>query len=727
MSISDDGIPAGRTALLNGADGGTLQASGPLTGSRFAAPTEPIGIALPTPVFTINPAIDDIQPRSGAPGTAVAIIGRNFNPFEGQVRFNGVLANYVPSGTTRIDTTVPAGATTGRVTVDGFASAFDFVVLAPSTAPTIQGFSPTAGRAGEGINITGTNLDKVTEARFNGVRADGIFAFSPTILQATVPQGATTGPISVSGPTGSATSTASFTVATGFPGITSFSPAAGAPGAQVDIFGTELGAANRVTFNGVDAQFTVVSNTQVRAFVPGFVGSGPIRVHTPLGIAVSAANFFAGSGLPRLDSFSPTSGRPGDIVTLNGADLNLATGVRIGALRIQVISRPSNQQITFTLPQNAATGNVILESAAGEVQGGVFTVLPPLMTTVTGISPTQGIPGIGVFISGTALDRVTGGSFAPGIPVQLNPTGDGRLGTTVPAGAVTGPITLNTPTGTVLTPVFTVIPTDLPPNVVVLSPGAGQVFSGGQVINVAWTAGDDGSIVSQDIRFSSNGGATFQTLVPGLPGATRDLLVQLPAQATDSAVIAVRATDNTGKTGEGRSGIFRILGTPADAKPLVTVTAPNGGEVLTPGQTVTISWNSSDDKGLASHDVRYSVDGGATFQPVVLGIPGFRQNAMWTVPNLPTDRGLISVTATDTIGQSTEDRSNAFFRIVRPVTPPGVKAIVPKEGPLSGGTVVIVTGTGFQPGCRVRVGGRDAATLFIDPTRLQAVTPPGAA
>ncbi|HEU4883357.1 MAG TPA: IPT/TIG domain-containing protein, partial [Longimicrobium sp.] len=47
--------------------------------------------------------------------------------------------------------------------------------------------------------------------------------------------------------------------------------------------------------------------------------------------------------------------------------------------------------------------------------------------------------------------------------------------------------------------------------------------------------------------------------------------------------------------------------------------------------------------------------------------------------------------------------------------------------PLSGGTVVIVTGTGFQPGCRVRVGGRDAATLFIDPTRLQAVTPPGAA
>ncbi|HEX6368758.1 MAG TPA: IPT/TIG domain-containing protein [Longimicrobium sp.] len=708
MSISDDGIPGG-TRLLNGdattGDAGAIfdpldpngevDGQSLIIGSRFVIPTDGSELAFPVPVFTLNPVIEDIQPRSGAPGTPVVILGRNFTPFEGVVRFNGAVSDYFCNSTTRIDSKVPPAASTGRVSVDGFDSPFDFVVLAPGTAPTIQSFAPTAGRAGEGINITGTNLDKVTEVRFNGVRSDGIFAFSPAILQATVPQGATTGPISVSGPTGSATSAGSFTVATGFPSITSFSPTAGAPGAQVDIFGTELGTANRVTFNAADAQFTVVGNTQVRAFVPGFVGSGPIRVHTPLGIAVSATNFFAGSGLPVLTSFTPTSGRPNDIVTLNGQNLNLATGVRIGALRIGVISRPSNQQITFTVPPNAVTGPIILESAAGEVQGGVFTVLPPLTTTVTGISPTQGFPGIGVFISGTALDRVTGGSFAPGIPVQVNPTGDGRLATTVPTGAVTGPITLNTPTGPVFTPVFTVIPTDLPPNVIVLSPGAGQTFNAGQVINVVWSAGDDGTIVSQDIRYSSTGGATFTTLVPGLPGATRDLLVQLPGQGTDSAVIAVRATDNTGKTGEGRSGTFRVLGAPMDARPVVAVTTPNGGEQLTVGQQVTISWTSSDDKGLVSHDVRFSVDGGATFQPVVLGIPGFRQNAMWTVPDLPTDRALVSVTATDTIGQATEDRSNAFFRIVRAAdAKPLVTVTTPNGGEqLTAGQTVTISWT----------------------------------
>ncbi|HYR10735.1 MAG TPA: hypothetical protein VEQ60_23355, partial [Longimicrobium sp.] len=238
MSMSDDGIPLTRASLLNGADGGaTLAPADPLPadgggenlviGSRFTGPTDS-GLVFPGPVFTLNPVIDDLQPRSGAPGTPVIILGRNFTPFEGVVRFNGVVSTYNASSTTRIDTVVPSNASTGPVSVDGFNSPFNFTVLAPSPAPTIQGFSPAAGRPGDVVNVTGTNLDKVTEVRFNGVRSDGIFAFSTNILQATVPQGATTGPISVSGPSGSATSAGSFVVGTGFPSITSFSPAAGA-------------------------------------------------------------------------------------------------------------------------------------------------------------------------------------------------------------------------------------------------------------------------------------------------------------------------------------------------------------------------------------------------------------------------------------------------------------------------------------------------------------------
>ena len=699
MSISDDGIPVNRTTLLNGAlagedaaapaeSGALIQPLDPfggdggetaLIGSRFIIPTEPVeALPFPGPVFGLPPAIDDAIPRSGAPGTPVVIIGRNFDPVEGDLRFNGTQAGYFPTSTTRIETRVPNGATTGRITVNGVQSAFDFTVV-QSSAPTVAGFSPQGGRPGDVVTISGSNLASVTQVRFGGAPADSFIPFSAQILQATVPQNASTGPISVTNPAGTAASAASFVVGTGFPTITSFMPQAGPPGAQVDIFGTELGGASRVTFNGADAQFSVVSGTQVRATVPGFVGSGPIRVHTPLGIAVSATSFFAGSALPRLDSFTPTSGRVNDVVTLNGADLNLATGVRIGTVRVPAISRPSNQQITLTVPPGAVTAPFFLESDAGTVQGpGVFTVLPPATTTVSGISPTSGFPGIVLFISGTGLDRVTGVFFSPGVPAQFGLAPDGRIAATVPDGAVTGPIRLETPTGPVFTPPFTVIPREMAPVVAVLTPNGGQSFNAGQVIEVNWTVFDDGQIVSQDIRYSRDGGATFQVLVPGLPGATRTLLVQIPADgASESALVSITARDNAGLTGEGRSGLFRVLG---DRPPAVAVVTPNGGETFTAGQSVTISWNSSDDVGLMSHDVRFSTDGGASFQDIAVGIPGFRRNAVWTVPDQPSDRVLVSVTARDTKGQATEDRSDAFFRISGVDRPPSVVVLTPNGG-----------------------------------------------
>lgn len=731
MSTTDGTI---RTLTRTSTDGGTADGSTlagdalprtePRAGGLTTVGTERIGsLPFPGPIVGLSPTINDALPRSGAPGTQVVILGSNF-PVDGDLRFNGVQAFYVFSSTMRIETQVPQGASTGRITLNGVQSPFDFVVGAPSGAPTIAGFTPTAGRAGDFVSINGTNLDRVTEVRFNGVRADAPFIFSPQILQATVPQGATSGPLTVTGPSGSATSAQPFTVATGIPSITGFSPPAGAPGQQVDIFGTELGGANRVTFNGADAQFSVISNTQVRAAVPGFVGNGPIRVHTPLGVAVSATSFVVGT-LPRFDSFSPTSGRPGDIVALNGANLNAVTRVRFGNVPVPAISRPSNQQITLTVPPGVVTAPIFLDSDAGTVQGpGVFTVLSPAATTVSSINPTSGRSGFAVAVNGTGLLRVTGVFFAPGIPADaFGAESDTLLRAFPPAGAVTGPIRLDTPTGPVFTPVFTII-ADAKPTVSVANPAAGAQFNGGQVISVDWFAGDDGTIVSQDIRYSPDGGSTFQTLAPGVPGNVRSQLVQLPTPATSNALISVTARDNIGQVGEGRSGIFRVLG---DAPPRVTVLVPNGGELLTAGQTVEIQWDSSDDVGLASHDVRFSPDGGATFQPIATGIPGFRRAVQWTVPGQPTDRALVSVIARDTAGRTAEDRSNALFRIQLAAPAPVITSVDPGQGRLAGGTAVTVRGAAFVPGARVRIGGSDAATTYVSDVQLNAVTPAGAA
>ena len=54
--------------------------------------------------------------------------------------------------------------------------------------------------------------------------------------------------------------------------------------------------------------------------------------------------------------------------------------------------------------------------------------------------------------------------------------------------------------------------------------------------------------------------------------------------------------------------------------PTVTVTAPNGGETLTPGGSFNITWTASDNVGVANVDLAYSTDGGATY-PNVFAIP----------------------------------------------------------------------------------------------------------
>ncbi|HYG65903.1 MAG TPA: M12 family metallo-peptidase [Thermoanaerobaculia bacterium] len=58
------------------------------------------------------------------------------------------------------------------------------------------------------------------------------------------------------------------------------------------------------------------------------------------------------------------------------------------------------------------------------------------------------------------------------------------------------------------------------------------------------------------------------------------------------------------------------------------------------------------------------------------------------------------------------------------VTNPSVAAIIPKSGPTSGGTPVVITGTNFLSGASVTIGGSPAAAVIVlSPTTITAVTP----
>jgi hypothetical protein len=75
--------------------------------------------------------------------------------------------------------------------------------------PSVSGFSPPTGGPGSTVTISGSNFTGATAVRFNGVSAT-FSVTNDTTISATVPSGATAGPISVSNPSGTGTSASNF-------------------------------------------------------------------------------------------------------------------------------------------------------------------------------------------------------------------------------------------------------------------------------------------------------------------------------------------------------------------------------------------------------------------------------------------------------------------------------------------------------------------------------------
>ncbi len=238
-----------------------------------------------TPYF---PYITRFEPDGGPRGTQVEIYGLNFGPTP-TVRFNGVIdptAMVVtqPIGE-KITAHVPAGASTGRITVSS-ASGTSTNTLTFYVPPWLNSFTPEQGFVGDHVTLTGTNFNGATEVYFGETSAP--FAVAPGQLDATVPVEARSSALTVVTPGGLITSTNAYQV---LPRITNFTPELGATGAVITVLGTSLSEASAVYFNGVGASFTKVSSTEVTAVVPGTASTGPIRVDTPSGTAVTTNLF----------------------------------------------------------------------------------------------------------------------------------------------------------------------------------------------------------------------------------------------------------------------------------------------------------------------------------------------------------------------------------------------------------------------------------------------------
>jgi uncharacterized repeat protein (TIGR03803 family) len=134
-------------------------------------------------------------PAARPVGGMVEILGQGFTGATG-VSFNGTSAFFTVGSDTYLTATVPAGATTGSITVAEPGGTLTSNKIF-RVKPQISSFSPTSGPAGTTVIITGNSFTGATEVTFAVQKKATFTVDSDTQITATVPAGATTGVICV--------------------------------------------------------------------------------------------------------------------------------------------------------------------------------------------------------------------------------------------------------------------------------------------------------------------------------------------------------------------------------------------------------------------------------------------------------------------------------------------------------------------------------------------------
>jgi photosystem II stability/assembly factor-like uncharacterized protein len=330
------------------------------------------------PTLTVEPLITGLPVTSGTVGSSVTVNGFAFGADKpaagGHIFFNGVEAATTGWQYDQVTATVPE-TVRGPVTVTtSFGTSNDNYVF--SVVPNVGSLSRSDGRVGDSVVITGTGFGATKGAStvsFNGSGA-ATTAWSATSITATVPAGATSGPIVVT-TTGGSSGGTGFTVK---PKITGIDPAAVMPGVtEVTISGYTFGATqagSTVTFNGVDAGAAISwSDTGIKIKAPLGCTSGDILVTTTMG----SSNGFAFSVGPHIDAVSPTHGPPTGPVTITGNNFKATQGasqVKFNGVDAGVADSWSNTLIKVKTPYGAETGPVTVTTAEGTSNTVTFEV-----------------------------------------------------------------------------------------------------------------------------------------------------------------------------------------------------------------------------------------------------------------------------------------------------------------------------------------------------------------
>mgnify|MGYP006170420175 FL=1 len=204
--------------------------------------------------------------------------------------------------------------------------------------------------------------------------------------------------------------------------------------------------------------------------------------------------------------------------------------------------------------------------------------------------------------------------------------------------------------------VFNVNPTA---GITVLTPNGGEELSGCSPYVITWSKPSN-CINRFRIEYSINNGSTWTSIATPLNSGTDNTQSQtwnVPNTITSTEALIRVADFDQASINDVSDAVFSI--NPSNN---ITVTSPNGGEVLNALTNHTITWtNTPSVSGL--YNVLYSTNGGSTWTTIASSITG--NGYIWSVPNIPSTNCLVRVV--DSGSSCKVDESDAVFTIDPPL------------------------------------------------------------
>jgi trimeric autotransporter adhesin len=483
----------------------------------------------------------------------------------------------------RVTQVVESDGTTTQYTYDANGNVLSINRVQGSDPFSVTSVSAGSAAVGATVTITGTGFSTLSSQdtiSFNGVPATILYS-SGTRIVAAIPNGATSGPLAVTSPNGTAVASSQFAIVP--VSISNLTPLMGVAGSALTVFGGGFDpnvSNDSVTINGFAASVSSAGTTQLQVSVPSGATPGHIALTTTLGTAVSSGYFFipaAGFTLSQVVAVDPlppggtgptfTTSRPSQVAvglfdgtvgqqpTLTFANVTMGAQYQIFAPDgSQLTTGPVTNNTALNLPPLSQAGTYALYLESGASPGSAtVTLLNPLIGTV----PTNGTPTPEALLPGQNALLTFAGVAGQSYSLELTQF------STNPSGAALAISILN-PDGT-------------------LNSSCGQYSaSANPTGNCDFTLGASGTFTIQIQPSGALASSSFSvllnqdfsaTLSAGTPGPTVNVNL-VPGQHAQ-----LQFTATSGQTLALYLGSIAI--TPSNATVSVTVTNSSGGIVAT--------------------------------------------------------------------------------------------------------------------------------------------------